>query len=281
MDPNCIPLTEYLGVLPEHFIDWPLTERHVALHIEKELPCNWKLAQEAFIENYHTAETHPQLVRGGGDENTQYDLFEGHVSRFYAPKGVPSTALTEPITQQALLEAMVRDKSVLGPGKLEVPPGGRARTTMAAHLRSTLGETYGMNLSDRSTTEMIDTIEYGLFPNMVLFLGITLPFVYRYRPAGDRPDRSLFEILILRPIPGDMPRPEPADVYRLGIDDSFTTVPGIDPGLGRVFDQDTGNLRLQQEGLAATRKAGLTLGNYQECRIRQFHRILDRYLTSE
>ena len=31
------------------------------------LPVNWKLAQEAFMEQYHVIETHPQLVIPGAD----------------------------------------------------------------------------------------------------------------------------------------------------------------------------------------------------------------------
>ena len=46
-----------------------------------------------------------------------------------------------------------------------------------------------------------------------------------------------------------------------------------------IRDRDTGNLQLQQQGLKATRK-GITLGNYQEARIRRFHLTLDDYLQA-
>jgi hypothetical protein len=48
--------------------------------------------------------------------------------------------------------------------------------------------------------------------------------------------------------------------------------------LGEVYDQDTGNLRAQQEGFHAARKPGETLLNYQEVRVRLLHQTLDRYL---
>ena len=48
--------------------------------------------------------------------------------------------------------------------------------------------------------------------------------------------------------------------------------------LGAVYDQDTSNLQLQQQGLKNSRK-GITLGNYQEARIRRFHLTLDHYLA--
>ncbi|MNG42047.1 hypothetical protein D3C84_1316630 [compost metagenome] len=53
----------------------------------------------------------------------------------------------------------------------------------------------------------------------------------------------------------------------------------MDPYLAHVYDQDTSNLRAQQQGFKASKKPGETLGNYQEARIRHFHRTLDRYLA--
>ena len=278
MDTDCAPLEDHLGVLPEHFRTWDLAERYTAIHIEKELPCNWKLALEAFIENYHTAETHPQLLRSGDDENTQYDLFGDMVGRFHAPKGVPSPSLQEPVSEAEMLASMVRDKTVLGEGGAAVNDGATARTVMAAHLRKSFSATLGRDYSTVSTAEMIDTIEYNLFPNMVLFIGITLPMVYRFRPLGMDPERSLFEILFLRPFPAGTPRPEPACPVRLAADDSYALVPGIDAGFAGVFDQDTGNLGQQQEGIRASRKGTQTLANYAESRIRQFHQTLDKFL---
>ena len=51
------------------------------------------------------------------------------------------------------------------------------------------------------------------------------------------------------------------------------------PGFGGILDQDTENLLLQQEGLEAASKKTLTLGNYQEIRIRHCERSLDRYMA--
>jgi hypothetical protein len=64
----------------------------------------------------------------------------------------------------------------------------------------------------------------------------------------------------------------------LGVDQSYTEIEEL-AWLGAVYDQDTSNLQLQQQGLKTTRK-GVTLGNYQEARIRRFHLTLDDYLAS-
>jgi phenylpropionate dioxygenase-like ring-hydroxylating dioxygenase large terminal subunit len=39
------PLADFLGGLTEHFERWDLANRHTAAHVEKLLPCNWKVAQ--------------------------------------------------------------------------------------------------------------------------------------------------------------------------------------------------------------------------------------------
>jgi hypothetical protein len=51
--------------------------------------------------------------------------------------------------------------------------------------------------------------------------------------------------------------------------------------LADVFRQDMANLPRLQKGLRATRKAGVTLGDYQEVRIRHFHRELGRWLDPD
>ena len=278
-DPNAGSLEDYLGVLPEHFAIWNLEQRYVELHMAKELPCNWKTAQEAFLESYHVLETHPQLMYGVGDANVQYDIYDDHVSRFYAASGVNSPHLENPLDEQQLVDRMmVGDRSVLGDGMI-VREGETARIVMARYLRKVLGEKYGAELSRYSDSEVIDTIEYSLFPNMTLFPGLSLPMVYRFRPIGLGPARTLFEILFLRPVPDDGERPPPAEIHHVGEHESYGVVPGMDAALAHVYDQDTGNLRAQQQGFRASRKRGETLGNYQEIRIRHLNQTVDKYLA--
>ena len=278
MDPDAAPLDSFLEVLPEHFSNWHMDKRYTELHIQKELPCNWKTAIEAFLESYHVMETHPQLMYGVGDANVQYDIYSDHVTRFYAALGVPSPHLQESLSEQDLVDKMlVGDRSVLGDAML-LKEGETARTFMADFLRRTLGEKYQTSLDGYSDSEIIDTIEYHLFPNMVLFPGLSLPMAYRFRPLNNDPNRCVFDLLFLRPLPDNGDTPAPAEPFWIGVEDSYTSVPGMDEGMGIVYDQDTNNLRGQQEGFKAAKKAGQTLGNYQEVRIRHFQQVVDKYL---
>ena len=279
LDDDAEHLESFLDVLPEHFRNWDLGARYTELHMGKVLPCNWKTGLEAFIESYHVFETHPQLLHGTGDANVQYDVYGDHVTRFYAVGGVNSPHLEKPLSEQELVDTMlIGDRSVVT-DDLKVGAGETARTVMARFLRKTLGEKYGADLAKFSDAEMIDTIEYHLFPNMVLFPGVSLPMVYRFRPLGMDHERCLFEILFLRPVPANGEQPDPPEMVLVGEDESYSVVPGLDPVLANVYDQDTANLRSQQQGFKAAKKRGQTLGNYQEVRIRHFEGVVDRYLA--
>jgi nitrite reductase/ring-hydroxylating ferredoxin subunit len=279
MDHDSPSLEEYMAPLGEHFAGWDLSRRYIDLHVEKELFANWKTAQHAFMENYHTQETHPQLLNGNGDENTQYDILSRHLTRFYAANGVSSPHLVQPLTEQELVSTMlVGDRTMLDEGDLVVGEGETARIVMARVLRKVLGSAYKADLAGYTDTEILDVMEYCLFPNMILFPGLSLPMVYRFRPLGDDHQRCLFDLIFLRPVPDGGERPEPAMPVRLGETDSYTSVPGIDPGFGHVYDQDTDNLRAQQEGFGAAVKKAQTLANYQEVQIRHMEQTLDGYL---
>jgi len=137
----------------------------------------------------------------------------------------------------------------------------------------------GIDFSEVSESLMLDSIEYHLFPNMFFFPGINIPMVYRFRPNGDDVDSSIFDLLIMEPLAEGVDHPEPPDPVQLDVEQSYTEVEGIS-WLGPVYDEDTGNLALQTQGFKTSRKPGLTLGNYQEARIRRVHLTLDEFLSN-
>lgn len=274
MDENAGPLEEFLGVLPDHLANgWDLAKRTVAVHVQKELNTNWKAAQEAFLEAYHVYETHAQNLPFAGDANAQYDIFGDTVSRFVHTHGVPSPHYPHPQTEQEIADKMHLPKGTV------VPDGQTARGVAAAWRRERLGKQWEVDLSGFSDSEMLDSIEYHLFPNMCMFPGVSLPMVYRFRPIGNDPGRTLFDILFLRPLrDGEVP-PEPVEPVRIAHDQSYAEAEGIEPWLGATFDQDTDNLARQYRGFRSSKKRGETLGNYQESRIRHLHQVLDDYLS--
>ena len=279
LDSDAPPLKEYLEVLPEHMHRWEMESNYTYMCVHKRLPCNWKAAQEAFMESYHVMETHPQLMNSGTDANCQYDIYGKHVSRFLSPHGAQSPYMNPPLTDVDLLNSLLVADSGLLQRFSGIPEGETLRTVSAKLLRSSLEEALGIDLSKLSTSEIIDMAEYSLFPNMVVFSGMQLPMAYRFRPVAMDPTRSLFELYLFRRVPKTGEVPSPPAIVKLDEEQLFAEVPGLDPAFGHVFDQDTMNLRSQQEGFAAAHKKGETLGTYQEIRLRHFHQTIDSYIA--
>ena len=167
---------------------------------------------------------------------------------------------------------------------IELGEGETARNVMARYMREAFSTRYGADLSGYSDSEVIDGIEYSLFPNMFLFPGVGLPMIYRFRPNGMDVDSAIFDLLFLRPLADDRERPEAPEPVKVSIAESYASVPGMVPGLGEIYDQDTNNLDMQQKGfkagIAGGAKSAQTLGNYQEVRIRRLHMTLDQYLNA-
>ncbi|RLU03760.1 MAG: aromatic ring-hydroxylating dioxygenase subunit alpha [Ketobacter sp.] len=283
MDENAPSLPDYIG--PEamdHISKWKLEDRYIVAHVTKVIPANWKLTMEAFMEAYHVLETHPQVAPSNGDANSQYDFYGEHVNRFISTLGVVSPHLKGRISEQDVLDQFtVGDSSVLAGADRKLKDGETARQRMADMMRGMFEQATNTDLSAVSDSELLDCFSYTVFPNTFLFPGISLPMVYRFRPVRGDHRKCIYEVFFLRPVPKDGERPEPACEVRLEEHQSFTEAEGMDPGFGAILDQDTENLLLEQEGLEASAKPGLTLGNYQEIRIRHFEYTVDKYVNGK
>jgi Ring hydroxylating alpha subunit (catalytic domain) len=272
MDLNAEPLANFLGDLPEHFAVWKPEDRYIEAHVAKVMACNWKVCQEAFMEAFHVIHTHPQILVGIGDENSQYDAW-GNFSRAITPNATPSPHLKFTPTEQELFDSVTMrylDQPALG----EVPAGTTARAMMAAGGRMGLQPVVGEDtpISDACVS---DSIYYTLFPNFHPWGGYNR-IVYRFRPYQNRFDKSIMECYYLSPFSGD--RPAPAKMHWLEEDQPWTDAPELGM-LAKVFTQDTFNLPKVQLGLEAAQYNEIVLANYQETKIRHFHHLLKNYIA--
>ena len=280
-DPDCEPLDSYLEILPEHFTAFRPEDRYKSAHVAKIMPCNWKLAMEAFIESYHVPSAHPQVLGYYGDENTQYDVYPGvrHVNRMISVQGVPSPSKAD-LDPEITIKHIRRDVPFYGGAPIEAGTGAgeSARAKLAQRAREKIARASGRDMSKLSDSESLDLIEYLLFPNMVPWGGQALPICYRFRPYGDDPERSIMEIMFLFSKAEDGSHPAPAKMRLLGLDEPWSNAPELGSA-AKVADQDTENLMRIQRGLRASKKPGVTLARYQESRIRHYHETLDAYMA--
>ncbi len=278
MDHEAESLDAFLEILPEHFAPWPLEDRYLTAHVIRRLPCNWKVALEAFIESYHTVAVHPQLLTTSGDTQTEYDVYPGvrHVNRMITPVGVASEHVDHDVAEQDIVNAMFLTRD--DPDAV-VPDGATARHVLAARTRRRLADQTGRDYSAVTDSEALDAIEYFVFPNFMPWAGYTTPLTYRFRPNGADHESSLMDVMLLEPLAEGRPRPTPAATRHLADGQSWADAPELGY-LGRILNQDTATLARVQQGLQSLAVPDVTLAHYQENRIRHFHRTLATYLEA-
>ncbi len=272
MDQNAEPLSKFLGDLPDHFSVWAPQDRYIEAHVAKVMGCNWKVCQEAFMEAFHVIATHPQILAGIGDENSQYDAW-GNFSRAITPNATPSPHLRWSPTEQNLFDAVTmreldKEQTAI------VPDGTTARAMLAEASRMGLQNILGEDkiISD---AEISDSIYFRLFPIFHPWGGYNR-ITYRFRPFENRHDKSVMECYYMSPFAGE--RPDPAPIHHLAEDEPWTNAPELGL-LAKVFTQDTFNLPKVQAGLAAAQYDEIMLANYQETKIRHFHHLLSKWVN--
>jgi phenylpropionate dioxygenase-like ring-hydroxylating dioxygenase large terminal subunit len=276
LDPNCEPLVDFLGDFGDHFEKWPLEQRYKAAHVARIFPTNWKVVQEAFMEAFHVVATHPQLLAGIGDANSQYD-WSGNYSRAITPNGTPSPHISWQPTEQEMFDAM-SDRRLDEPPFVELTEGMTARGVSGAGGRMRMADVLGERADQLSDAELADSIYFTLFPNFHPW-GAYNRIVYRFRPYEDRHDMAIMECMFMEPYDVTGPKPPAVPIHWLGVDQDWTDAPELGL-LARVFNQDTFNLPKVQKGLPSLRK-GITLANYQETKIRHFHWLLGQWIDRD
>ncbi len=275
-------LEEYLAPLPEFFARWRHEECSTVIWVGKVIHANWKAVAEAFMEAWHSVVTHPQILPFTGDANTRYNVYGDHVNVALTPFAVksPHLADNEKPDQWIVDEFLKYNGRAGGPGlEVVVPEGETARKAMAAANRDRYTESTGYDHSDAADAELLDAFTYNVFPNFAPWGGFMPNIVYRWRPWPDQ-DSCLMEVrIIARDKKGaDLSARKAVTMHMLKDDEPWTAAAELGT-LGNIFDQDMANLPYVQEGLKASKTGEVNLGDYQEIRIRHFHRTLDKYLA--
>jgi phenylpropionate dioxygenase-like ring-hydroxylating dioxygenase large terminal subunit len=279
-DPEAPSLARWLEPLPEHFTRMPYENRQLVAHVRRIVPVNWKVAQEAFIESYHVSSTHPQNSMNTNDLDTQYDILSDNVSRMITLVGVPGPSDGYALDDQEILDSLAEGSAMGMPDgtPFQVGQAGSARAVLTEVVKDMWARQAGIDTSRLTAYDLIDGVEYAVFPNFVPWAGMGIPFAYTFTPYGDDPDQAAWDIWVLWPRPEGAPA-NPAPPVRVVTDhEDFASVSELS-WVGHLFDQDMANMRRIQSGLKTLPK-GITMSAYQESRIRHHHQRLDSFLDA-
>jgi choline monooxygenase len=272
-DMNAEPLAEFLDPVPADaaYLD---PDRYVCqAFITVPLPCNWKVAIEAFCETYHVQGIHREMLPSTDDVNSPTRLWDRH-GGLEQPYGIPSPRLRNGATDQENWESFVvvqgervgASRDAIGPHP-PIPEGSTLRAVLADMVRETAASK-GADLDGLPDAGVLDLHQYSLFPNTSLvYLAETLSVV-RTRP-GTTPDECVLDVVSCNK--------KPRDAWREAPDPIVVTVPPDPPRLNLIFNQDIGNLLLAQKGLHQPGLTHITV-SWEERRIANLHRNLDRVL---
>ncbi|WP_068071765.1 aromatic ring-hydroxylating oxygenase subunit alpha [Novosphingobium lentum] len=274
-DPAAPPLDQYLGRMLTDFAAWDHGKRYAAKILRKTMHANWKACIETFIEAFHLVGIHPQALPFGGDTSAQYDVWpdQPHMSRMLQPLGIKSDQYPRDISEQDILAAAMQ--TIMGP-EADVPvlsEDATARAFLAQMLRSNPATPA---ISD---TELLDAMQYSIFPNVVLFRSTFYPYLYRFTPDAADPNRTTYDFYLFEPLPEGEEVPPPVEIIELADDTAYSQSGVFPPWLGQIYDQDTEGLARLQAGLRAGGHDQIVYARYQEVRLRQLHQVLDSYLA--
>lgn len=256
-DPEAESLEDYMG--PEmiaHYAKIKLQNRYKQADVVKVIRANWKIAQEAFQEGWHSLATHPQLLLQGGDlADLRFDVFGnwGRLGHVGVSGSSPHRGIIVPKERALEVYRQMADFN-------------------REYLRSLIGD----EVEDYSDAELIEQSFNNLFPNFSPWGGWGR-IVYRFRPYGDDPDQCLMQAMLLAPWPEGKPKPPPKPQRFLGADDHWTQAPELG-GLAKIFEQDCGNIPQVHTGLKSKQPPYVWVSGYQESIIRNWHRLYEERL---
>lgn len=287
-DADAPPLKEYMGAMYDQWGGenpkgaWDFSSKYKAVHLYREMNCNWKVGMEGFIEALHVWASHPQIAQMNPESSCQYDVYadEPHFSRFHALMGLPSHNFRVQPTDQEVVDTFtasyVPEHNGTEFGKLR--EGETARQAFARISKDVFSKRLNMDVSGLADAELIDGTEYLLFPNILPWPSIVVPLFYRFRPKGNDPDWCIWETMLFMPFEGE--RPPSCEITYVEQGKSFEDY-GKMGALDKILQQDAEQLPLVQQGLKASATQKVELARYQEARIRHYHQTIDSYISRQ
>lgn len=294
MEPHGESLEEFLNPIQEYLDPFEFQNMRYRWALELHLDCNWKTALEAFMEGYHVAATHTQLLPSQGEDYTT-SYAHGRHSHFgywtaQVPLGQPSPRLKREAPadprpgvveffrqMEETFAAIFTDRDYEAAKRIldECPPDADPLTVfgMAVEYGRQAAEAEGCGYPPNLTGEAMFKAgtDWHVFPNCV-----TLPYFdgavwYRARPDGDDPSKCVFNIYSLKRYAEGK---EPGAKVEVHKDIEGKT-------FGLIVDQDVQNMKLVQKGMRSRGFRYALPNPVQEVEISNFHRHLEEYVLGQ
>lgn len=281
MDPKAPTLMEFLGDIPDVMKSYQMDRMHLVKDVVIEFDANWKIVIEAFLESYHLQVTHPQAKPIVDDVNYQIDFYRNGHARLHTALAVPSPRVPDrnvldPVLGFMLMEAGIDASKFVGKAM-------EARAAICAAKRRA-DNTYGIDYSGFSDSQITDDWNYSIFPNMTFNTHPEGVLVMRFLPHPTDPEKSYYHVWVISRRLKDGVRPPAYMGVEPHVDVTGATRPARryntkqNPELGEVLEQDVANIEGVQKGLRS-RSFDVNKYSEQEQRIMQMHSEIDKYLN--
>jgi phenylpropionate dioxygenase-like ring-hydroxylating dioxygenase large terminal subunit len=287
MDSDSESLEDFLGELPRHFegSGHDFASRWKQVHVVADMPVNWKIAQEAFIEAWHTVATHPQLLSMPGPQPMDQGRWDDFGNWMRLAPSLPTDKVRAP---GGWLPAAESDQGFINQWwdyhLNEAPPvkakdGEPAIATVFEEVREYYRDILGDEIDNYSDINLVGGDMVHVWPNFHPWGGFSR-LVYRFRPYENNPERCLMDVILLAPWPKGKPRPPPAPIHQLAPGEPITNAPELGH-LARIFQQDMGNMPKVQAGVKSSKQGYVILGQHHEAPVRHLNDLYDRWMGFE
>jgi phenylpropionate dioxygenase-like ring-hydroxylating dioxygenase large terminal subunit len=269
LDADAPPLRQCMEPAATILDAWKVESMRAEWWYACRLPANWKLAQEAFMEQYHVLEAHPQLRIPGRMPPRDPAAFD--------PRQFIESELHYLRTMSEGMAGMVHANDVRvaeGLQDIELPADPLlARSTWDRTMNDAVvawhrAEGHDVpDLNELDTQGLTEPMVYG-FPHYFMLPMYGSASAYRFRPLG--PEETLMEIWSLTRFPegGEPPTPPVPEMWERD-----------DPRWPPIPRQDFSNIPRQQRGLHARGFEYMRLSEQIEGHIANFHRTIDGFLA--
>lgn len=290
MNPDCEPLRDFLEPAASILDYFEFEKMRYKWRQWVVYPCNWKTAIEAFMEPYHVAGTHPQLLKYG----QFYAYSKPHglhgVSGFDERDPAMKTSQSSSVTRAGLGDPRVSTYDLARENYETVNYAGSTETLVNAAQRlvdelpegtpasEVIRHWMASAKADDAARDVIwpeipaevmseAGLAWSMFPNQTILQGVTFALCYRVRPYGDDPNRCIFESYALERFP-EGAEPKTEWVYAEPTAEKW----------GSVLAQDFANMEWVQKGMKSRGFRGTQPNPHQEQKITNFHRHLARFM---